>query len=469
MKLEMTSPFKRPFQVCVVGAGYVGLTASACIAHLGHTVRCLEIDRRKLEVLRCGGIPLEEPGLKELVIEGMTSARLSFSSNVSETVPGADIVLLCVGTPSRPDGEPDLRYLAGAAEEVSRAATGPLVVVVKSTVPPGSCEAIELICREVAPEGVKIDVVSSPEFLRESHAVEDFLHPDRVVVGAENEETAQIVAALYPPGVPLLMCDRRAAELVKYAANAYLAVKISFANEVAALCENLGTDASSVLLGVGLDNRIGAEFLRPGPGYGGSCLPKDVAGFQALGRAMNVPTPVVSAAEETNSRAIGGVISKLLLGLGGLEGRHIAVLGLAFKAGTDDTRFSPAIALVERLAMRGARVKVYDPLARVCNLPAVRVRNPMEAIRGAHATVLATGWEEFRSLDPQAVASAMIGDTLVDSVGILEIASYESAGLVVYGIGRGRPTVFHPVVWPPLRWARLEYDPSSESEARTIA
>ncbi len=448
----------RGHRVCVIGAGYVGLTAAACLAHLGHEVVCVESDPRRLATLERGGIPIVEPGLDEMVAAVTANGHLTFAARAEGGVPGAEVALLCVGTPPRPDGDPDLTYIAQAAREVSQAATGDLVVVVKSTVPPGSCEAIELICQEAARPGIRIRVASSPEFLRESRAVEDFLHPDRVVVGAADDDVADLVAALYPPGVPVVRCDRRGAELVKYAANAFLAVKISFANEVAALCEHLGTEASTVLQGVGLDHRIGSDFLRPGPGYGGSCLPKDVSGFRALGRAMDSPTHVVAAAERVNSEARSAIVEKLAKATGGVRGLTVAVLGMSFKEGTDDTRDSPGLGLIDILTTSGATVKAYDPLAKVDGLTVERSASAMEAVRDADAVVVATSWREFAELDPGKVAEAMSGDVVIDSVGALDLEKCAGAGLVVYGVGRGTPVSFHPVVWPPLRWAHSPRD-----------
>lgn len=460
-----TAAPERGHRVCVVGAGYVGLTAAACLAHLGHKVLCVEADPRRLATLESGGIPIVEPGLEEMVAEVTARGNLRFVSRAESGVPGAEVALLCVGTPPRPDGDPDLTYIAQAARQVAQAATGDLVVVVKSTVPPGSCEAIELICQEVAPEGITIRVASSPEFLRESRAVEDFLHPDRVVVGAADDQVADLVASLYPPGVPVVRCDRRGAELVKYAANAFLAVKISFANEVASLCEHLGTEASTVLEGVGLDHRIGPDFLRPGPGYGGSCLPKDVSGFRALGRAVDSPTHVVAAAELVNSEARNAIVAKLDKATGGVEGLTVAVLGMSFKEGTDDTRDSPGLALVDILVASGATVKTYDPLAKVDGLVVQRCSSAMDAVQDAHAVVVATSWREFAEMNASEMAAAMAGDVVVDAVGVLDIEEFSRAGLVVYGVGRGTPVSFHPVVWPPLKWAHTPRQQSATQQA----
>lgn len=449
--LTVIPPVSR--QVCVVGAGYVGLTAAACLSHLGHRVRCLEADEHRLNQLRHGRVPIHEPGLDELVAEGMASGRLSFLDDTEQALRGAEVALLCVGTPPQPNGEPDLGHLAAAARQLARAAARDLIIVVKSTVPPGSCEALELIVAAEARAGVRIRVASSPEFLRESQAVADFLAPDRVVVGAEEREVAEVVVSLYPPGSQVVHCDRRGAELVKYAANTMLAVKISFANEVARLCEALGTDAATVLEGVGLDSRIGAAFLRPGPGYGGSCLPKDVAGFRAVGAALDVPTPVADAAERQNVLARESVTDKLRLSLGRLAGARIAVLGLAFKPGTDDTRDSPGVAIARWLVAAGAQLRCHDPLTGPMAGLGHWEPTPEAAVTGADATVITIGCEEFRHLDLTALAERMAGHVLIDAAGVIDLDAAAAAGLSVYGVGRGTALDFHPIVWAPLQWA----------------
>lgn len=442
-----------PRSVCVVGAGYVGLTAAACLSHLGHNVRCLEVDPHRLGELQAGRIPIHEPGLDELVAEGMAAGRLSFLDDVDEALADAEVALLCVGTPPQPSGEPDLGHLAAAARQLARAATRDLIVVVKSTVPPGSCEALELIVAAEAPPGVQILVASSPEFLRESRAVADFLAPDRVVVGTDRREVAEVVASLYPAGSPVVHCDRRGAELVKYAANTMLAVKISFANEVARLCEALGTDAGTVLEGVGLDARIGTAFLRPGPGYGGSCLPKDVAGFRAVGEALEVPTPVADAAERQNTLARESVLDKLTLALGRLAGARVAVLGLAFKPGTDDTRDSPGLAIARRLAGAGAQLRCYDPLTGPIAGLGQWSSTPEEAVAGAEAVLITIASTELRDLDLAGLARRMAGRVVIDAAGVLDLRAAAAAGLTVYGVGRGAPLDFHAIVWAPLQWA----------------
>lgn len=439
-------------RVCVVGAGYVGLTAAACLAHLGHHVNCVESDPRRLAMIRRQEMPIHEVGLEELVAEGRARSLLDFFSEIAPALEGAEVALLCVGTPPQATGEPDLSYLANAARQVARSAQQDLVVVVKSTVPPGSCEALELVCADEAAPGVSIRVASSPEFLRESRAIEDFLAPDRVVVGAEDDDVAELVASLYPPGSPVIRCDRRGAELVKYASNTFLAIKVSFANEVAQLCDALGTDAGTVLAGVGADHRVGPAFLRPGPGYGGSCLPKDVAGFVALGDSVGTRTLLATAAEEQNAHARQAVVGKLEMILGPLLGRTIGVLGLAFKDGTDDTRDSPGLHVVEQLERAGAEVRSYDPLVRDDLTHGVQVEDVDAAVSGADAIVITTAAEEFRSLDPKDLAAAMDGNVVFDAAGVSDLSDWSAAGLTVYGIGRGTPLWFHPVVWTPLRW-----------------
>ena len=446
-------PAGTPTDLCVVGAGYVGLTAAACFADLGHRVRCLEASPSRLGLLRRGGIPIVEPGLDGLVARSVEEGRLAFTGDVAEAMADASIVFLCVGTPPRPDGTPDLGQLERAAREVVTATTRDLILVTKSTVPPGTGEALEILCAEVAAPGQRVDVVSNPEFLRESRAVEDFFHPDRIVVGAEDPEAGRRVAALYEPGPPVVLSDRRGAELVKYASNAFLAVKISFANEIAGLCERLGTDAGPVLRGVGLDNRIGSQFLSQGPGYGGSCLPKDLSGLLAVGEAVGYAAPLAAAAEAINERARRSVVEKLEVALGGLTGTRVGVLGLAFKPGTDDTRDSPAVDLVNLLVKRGADVRAQDPLAAPIELPAPRVADPLEAAAGADALVVATGWADYGALDPDAVGEVMARRVVLDAVGILPADRWRDAGFVVYGVGRGAPTSFHPVVWAPIEWA----------------
>lgn len=443
----------RPTRLCVVGAGYVGLTAAACLAEAGHTVTCLEADPQRLALLQAGRMPIVEPGLPEMVARSRQAGRLHFTDDVAEAIEGSGFALLCVGTPPGIDGSPDLCQIASATRQLAAAVASDLVLIVKSTVPPGSCEALEILAADATAPGVRVRVVSNPEFLRESRALVDFFAPDRIVVGADDPELGRAVAALYPPGCPVLVCDRRSAELVKYAANTFLAVKISFANEVAGLCERLGADARPVLEGVGLDARIGSAFLSPGPGFGGSCLPKDLSGFLATAASVAYETPLAAAARAVNHSATKAVVAKLELALDGVRGRRLAVLGLAFKPGTDDTRDSPAVALVRALAAKGGLVSAYDPLGRCRELPAEVFRDPYDAARGADGLVVATAWPEFAELDPALLRAEMAGTVLVDAVGVLHSQGWREAGFSLYGAGWGLPSSLHPVVWLPITWA----------------
>lgn len=442
----------RPRRVCVVGAGYVGLTAAACLAELGHTVCCVETDPARLAILAAGGVPIHEPGLSGLVATHRGTGRLTFTGDVAEAMDATGVAFLCVGTPPRPDGEPDLRQLGNAAMEVAVAAACDVVLVVKSTVPPGSCEALELLASGHAHAGARVSVASNPEFLREGEAVWDFFNPDRVVIGVDDPALEELVAGLYPAGWPLLTCDRRSAELVKYAANTFLALKISFANEVAALCEALGAESGNVLAGVGLDGRIGGAFLAPGPGFGGSCLPKDLSGFIAVAASVGQPATLARAARQVNDGARAAVIDKLEATLGPLPGRRIGVLGLAFKPGTGDVRHSPAVGLVEALVARGATVRAHDPVASVPAMVVDQVDDPYQAAAATDALVVATAWPAYGRLRPERLREVMAGHVVLDAVDVLDAHAFGDAGFDVYGVGRGLPTSFAPVLWRPLEW-----------------
>ena len=440
----------RPRELCVIGAGYVGLTSGAGLAALGHRVRVVEASPERLAMLLGGEIPIVEPGLSELVDEMRSQGRLEFTADMS-AVAGAETAFICVGTPPRADGDPDLRQLAAAAAALARHATGDLVVVVKSTVPPGTCDAIQLICEEHAADGIQVTVASNPEFLRESRALSDFMQPDRVVIGGPGPAAA-LVRDLYPETWRALLTDRRSAELVKYASNAFLAIKISYANEIAALCEHLGADAGAVLEGTGLDPRVGSQFLKPGPGFGGSCLGKDLSGLIAVADGVGLEARVARAAQTVNGWARARVVEKLERAIGDLKGKHVAVLGLAFKPGTDDVRDSPALDVIVALTERGARVTATDPLAAPVDPGIERFDDPYEAASGADAVAVLTAWPEFAGLDPIALERVMRGGAVVDAVGVIDAAPFEAAGFEVLGVDRGSPGEFHPVILRPLEW-----------------
>ena len=453
-----STPAVRATKVCVVGAGYVGLTAAVCLAELGHSVVCVESNPERLATLLSGAVPIHEPGIDELLNRHAATRRLSFTDDVEEAMDDVHVVLLCVGTPPRPDGEPDLRQLGRAAAEVVSAARCDVLLIVKSTVPPGSCEALELLAAGHAREGVNVVVASNPEFLREGQAVWDFFNPDRVVVGIDEPSMQDLVTGLYPAQWPLVLCDRRSAELVKYAANTFLAVKISFANEVAQLCEALGADSHKVLAGVGLDARIGGAFLSPGPGFGGSCLPKDLSGFIAVAQSVGQNASLARAAQMVNGDALVGLLHKLEVALGSLRGKRIAILGLAFKPGTGDVRSSPGLGLGEALAQRGALVRAHDPIATPTTAAMELVADPYDAATHADALVIMTAWPEYRELDYERLREVMAGHVVIDAVNVVSIGEVAHVDFDVYGVGRGLTTDFAPVLWSPLEWM-LDADP----------
>ncbi|NNN08265.1 MAG: UDP-glucose/GDP-mannose dehydrogenase family protein [Acidimicrobiaceae bacterium] len=464
--LKKTSvPSVRATKVCVVGAGYVGLTAAVCLAELGHSVVCVESNPQRLAALLRGEVPIHEPGIDELMNRHAGTERLSFTDDVEVAMDDVQVVLLCVGTPPRPDGEPDLRQLGRAAAGVVSAARGDVLLIVKSTVPPGSCEALELLAAGHAREGVNVVVASNPEFLREGQAVWDFFNPDRVVVGIDDPQMQDLVTGLYPAQWPLVLCDRRSAELVKYAANTFLAVKISFANEVAQLCEALGADSQKVLAGVGLDARIGGAFLSPGPGFGGSCLPKDLGGFIAVAQSVGQSAPLARAAQVVNSEALDSILRKLEVALGSLQGKRITILGLAFKPGTGDVRFSPGLGLGEALAQRGVLVRAHDPVAAPVTTSMELVSDPYQAVVGADALVIMTAWPQYRELDHERLREEMKGHVVLDAVNVVGIDEVAHVDFDVYGVGRGLSTDFAPVLWPPLEWM-LDSEPHNAAVSR---
>lgn len=441
--------------ILIVGGGYVGLTAAGCFAEIGHNVHLVEKDFDRLSMLAKGEIPIYEPGLDEIYARALLNGKIQLHQAIEEGLYGAEVALLCVGTPPSPSGDPNLTIIAAAASEVAREAVKATYVVVKSTVPPGTCEALELICHDSARENVKISVLSNPEFLREGRSVYDFMNPDRVVVGGEGEGLSK-VASLYPDEMELLALDRRGAELIKYASNAFLAVKVSFANEVAALCETLGTEAQSVLRGVGMDSRIGGDFLNPSIGWGGSCLPKDTSGMVAISRSLGLNSLVVEGAIEANDNARSRIVERLARVTGGLRGAKVALLGLSFKAGTDDTRDSPAIHLAQLLKVAGAEVIAYDPMARLhpSQLDAISTRAMTidQATEGADVVVVGVGWSEFGEMSPIKLREKMAGAIVFDGVGVLDLDRYAKAGFVAMGIGRGHQDRFKPIIWRPLSW-----------------
>ncbi|WP_330082877.1 UDP-glucose/GDP-mannose dehydrogenase family protein [Methylocystis iwaonis] len=432
-------------RIAMIGSGYVGLVSGACFSDFGHTVVCVDLDEAKIKALEAGVMPIYEPGLEQLVERNVRDGRLSFSTDLKASVAGVDAVFIAVGTPSRRgDGHADLSYVFAAAAEVARAATGPLVVVDKSTVPVGTGDEVERIVREARPD-LQIDVVSNPEFLREGAAIEDFKRPDRVVLGVESERAQEVMAAIYRPlslnGLPMVFVARRTAELIKYAANAFLAVKITFINEIADLCEATGANVQDVARGIGLDKRIGSKFLHAGPGYGGSCFPKDTLALVKTGHDFEAPVRIVETVVSINDQRKRAMGRKIIAACGGsVRGKTIALLGLTFKPNTDDMRDAPSLAIVQALLDAGASVRGYDPegMAQAKALmPTIDYAcNAYDCVKGAHAVALVTEWDEFRALDLGRVKELLAEPILVDLRNVYPVAEAERYGLRYVSIGR---------------------------------
>ncbi|HET7708711.1 MAG TPA: UDP-glucose/GDP-mannose dehydrogenase family protein [Sphingomicrobium sp.] len=433
-------------RIAMIGTGYVGLVSGACFADFGHHVTCVDKDEAKIAGLDAGRMPIWEPGLEGLVKANVDRGRLEFTTNLATGVAGADAVFIAVGTPARRgDGHADLSYVFGAVRELAKVLDRPVVVVTKSTVPVGTGDQIaRLLTEEGAPEGTS--VASNPEFLREGAAIRDFKIPDRIVIGAEDERAREVLREIYRPlflnEAPILFTGRRTAELTKYAANAFLATKISFINEMADLCEAIDADVQDVARGIGLDNRIGPKFLHAGPGYGGSCFPKDTLALLQTAKAAGVEQRIVSTVVGVNDDRKDKMAARVADAVGGLKGKRIAVLGLAFKPNTDDMRDAPSIPLVGGLLQGGATVVAFDPVAMEQArplMPDVTLASDAEAAaRDADALVIVTEWDEFRALNLTAIAAAMKGKVLVDLRNVYDRSDAARAGLSYFGVGRGR-------------------------------
>ncbi len=439
-------------RIAMIGTGYVGLVSGACFADFGHRVACLDKDSSKIDGLNAGIMPIWEPGLEAIVKANATRGRLTFTTDLAVAVEGAEAVFIAVGTPARRgDGHADLTFVFEAVRELSKFIKQGTVVVTKSTVPVGTGDRIEAILREEGVEGVS--VASNPEFLREGAAIADFKHPDRIIVGAEDDHAQDVLREIYRPlflnRAPILITTRRTAELTKYAANAFLAVKISFINEIADLCEAVDADVQDVARGIGLDNRIGSKFLHAGPGYGGSCFPKDTLALLQTADEAGVDQRIVRTTVGVNDDRKRQMVERVVRALGGdVAGKHVGVLGLAFKPNTDDMRDAPAIPLVEGLVERGATVSAFDPVARS---QAERVLTGITfaddayaAAEGADALVIVTEWDEFRALELDRIAATLRGKVLVDLRNVYDRSEAEAAGLTYYGVGRGRSDIAEP-------------------------
>ena len=432
-------------RVAMIGAGYVGLVSATCFSEFGFSVTCVDAEPERIAALRAGQIPIYEPGLEALLAANVAAGRLSFTGDIAEAVPAADVVMLAVGTPSRRgDGHADLSFVFEAARQVADALDGYTVVATKSTVPVGTGREIARIIRERWPDAA-FDVVSNPEFLREGSAIGDFMRPDRVVVGVESERAQAVMQALYRPlfliETPVLFTTLETAELIKYAANCFLATKITFINEIADLCERLGADVQDVAKGIGLDGRIGRYFLHAGPGFGGSCFPKDAAAFARIAEEAGAPSAIVGAVLQQNTARKAAMVGKIVQACGGsVLGKTVAVLGVTFKPNTDDVRESPSLVILPGLMERGATVRAFDPAgmaeARALLDGVVWCSDSYEAMAGADALVILTEWNEFRALDLERVRSQLRTPLVVDLRNIYEPAEMAAAGLRYVSIGR---------------------------------
>jgi UDPglucose 6-dehydrogenase len=443
----------RVLRIAMIGGGYVGLVSGACFAEFGVDVAVVETDPAKLAALRDGRIPIYEPGLDRLVSENVAAGRLSFGDDLKAAVTDAEAVFIAVGTPTRRgDGHADLSYVYAAAAQVAKALSGYTVIVTKSTVPVGTGRRIAEIVRETRPD-LDFDVASNPEFLREGNAIGDFMRPDRVVIGCESERAQEVLRRLYRPlyliEAPILFTAIETAELVKYAANAFLAMKVTFINEMADLCERVGADVHDVARGVGLDGRIGRKFLHPGPGFGGSCFPKDTLALMRIAQDAGAPSRLVEAVVGVNDARKAGMAARIVAACGGsIRGKTIGVLGLTFKPETDDMRDSPSLPIVSRLVEDGALVRAFDPegmeQARPLLPPGVvYCRDAMDAVTGADALVVITEWNEFRALSPARLRGAMQGGVLVDLRNVYDPVAMSQAGFEYHSIGRPKAGLRH--------------------------
>jgi UDPglucose 6-dehydrogenase len=430
-------------KIGVIGTGYVGLVVGACLAENGNTVICVDKDAGKIATLKGGEIPIYEPGLEELISRNVAEERLSFSTDLDEAVRRSDILFVAVGTPQDEDGSADLTHVLEVARAIGRAMNGPKVIVNKSTVPVGTAARVQAVISELTQK--PFSVVSNPEFLKEGVAVEDFLKPDRVVIGTDDPKVEALMRELYEPfvrtGNPILVMDPASAELTKYAANAMLASRISFMNEVANLCDHFGADVRQVRLGMGTDSRIGASFLFPGIGYGGSCFPKDVKALLRMGQDVGCEMRVVEAVDRANERQKTILVPRLERYLGTLAGKVIALWGLAFKPRTDDLREAPALAVIEKLLAAGAAVRAYDPKAtagarRALGERVVFCNRSYEAVEGADALVLATEWNEFREPDFPRIKTLMRRPAIFDGRNVYNPQHLRALGFYYEGIGR---------------------------------
>jgi UDPglucose 6-dehydrogenase len=430
--------------ICIIGTGYVGLVTGACLAEFGMNLICVDNDRSKIDLLRQGKMTIHEPGLEDIVVKNMREGRLSFSTSIEESVKSSLVIFIAVGTPSDADGSADLKFVEEVAKAIARSMDGYKVVVVKSTVPVGTCRRLKQMIKDHQVRPTPFDIVSNPEFQREGSAVEDFMRPDRITIGAESEQATAIMkdiySALYLIETPFVITSLETAEMIKYAANAYLATKVSFINEIANLCEKVGADVHDVARAMGLDGRIGKKFLHPGPGYGGSCFPKDTRALSRLaqerGYSFKIIDAVIKVNDEQKKRMIGKVTEKV----GDVKGKTIGILGLSFKPNTNDIRESSSVVIIQGLLGLGAKVKAFDPAAMEetkAIFPDIDYgKDAYDVARGADALVLATEWNQFRRLDLQRIKGLLKNPVFIDLRNVYDPDQMKRLGFHYCGVGR---------------------------------
>ena len=428
----------------VIGTGYVGLVTGACFAEFGLFVTCVDKDEKKIKLLKKGIIPFYEPGLDELVKRNIAQDRLNFTTKIGKAVENSLVIFIAVGTPRRGDGSADMKYVEEVAKEIAINMNDYKVIVTKSTVPVGTGEKIKEIISSNLKKKIDFDIVSNPEFLREGSAIEDFMRPNRVVIGADSDHAIAIMKDLYKPlyliETPFVITNIETAELIKYASNSFLATKISFINELSALCEKVGADIHMVAKGMGLDQRIGQKFLHPGPGFGGSCLPKDTSALLKIAEDNNVTLGIVDAAVKANERQKNLMVQRINDTLGDLKGKNIAVLGISFKPNTDDVRDAPSLFIIEKLISKGAKIKAYDPAVKHLNTDLMKnikfCDDPYTTLKSADAIIILTEWNQFRNLDLEKVKSLMRELNFFDMRNIYDPQKIRAMGFKYYSVGR---------------------------------
>lgn len=431
--------------ICVIGTGYVGLVTGTCFAEFGVNVVCVDKDKNKIDKLNNGAIPIYEPGLEELVKKNVKDGRLSFTTDIDKAIKDAIVVFIAVGTPPKDDGSADLSYVEDVAGSIARNLNGYKVIVTKSTVPVGTGERIRKIILEINKKQENFDIVSNPEFLREGSAIEDFMRPNRVVIGASSERAVEVMKELYRPlyliETPFVITNVESAEMIKYASNAFLATKISFINEVANICERVGADVHAVAKGMGLDHRIGSKFLHSGPGYGGSCFPKDTQAIAQIAKENNYTFEIVEAVINANKKQKERMIEKIVKMVDELKGKTISILGLSFKPNTDDMRDAPSVDIINGLLKRGAKIKAYDPVAmdearKIFNDDIKYCKNSYDAAEGSDALVLITEWNQFRNLDIGKIKGLLKSPIIIDLRNVYELQKMKELGIRYTGVGR---------------------------------